>query len=244
MQAKPIIELQIVNTGKSLRFVQNLILLVCIEEMKNFLKMKMKNKLVMAHQVVSMFFPLQDQEDGNGHAMIVPVWVRPEGELSNAILQYAVPDDQSNVGFVCKSLYDKLHVNLQGQPTELLLTTVHERNAKVQSNKVCGLEILDFHQEHQSLLIFDLFNLYRVPKPGFCQFKSNQTMSTQKCKHLTFSAEKCKIPKINSTNNSNSLFLSGIKLEADPQVRYLDDYFNNKRSNYCLCLRLQCHLMQ
>ena len=57
------------------------------------------------------------------------------------------------------------------------------------------------------------------PNNGYFEvLKSNQTTSSiQKRKRLTFSAEKCKILKINSTDNSNSLFLSGIKLEADPQ---------------------------
>ena len=116
---------------------------------------------------------LQDQQDGRDHAMIVPVWVRPEGESSNEILQYAVLDDQSNVGFVSKSLCDKL--NLQGQPTELLLTTVHERNAKVQSNRVCGLEILDFHQEHVVKLPVAFThenipaNRSQIPKPEILQ---------------------------------------------------------------------------
>ena len=60
------------------------------------------------------------------------------------------------------------------------------------------------------------------PNNGYFQaLKSNQTISSiQKCKRLTFSAEKCKILKINSTDNSSSLFLSGIKLEANPQFRY------------------------
>ena len=52
---------------------------------------------------------------------------------------------------------------------------------------------------------------------------------------MTFPAEKCKILKINSTDNSSSLFLSGIKLEADPQFRYLGDIFNNKGNNSSLC---------
>ena len=74
----------------------------------------------------------------------------------------------------------------------------------------------------------------------FEALKSNHTISSiQKRKCLTFSAEKCKILKINNNNNnsdnSSSLFLSGIKLEADPQFRYLDDIFNNKGSNFSLC---------
>ena len=116
---------------------------------------------------------LQDQQDGRDHAMIVAVWVTPEGESSNEILQYAVLDDQSNVGFVSESLSDKL--NLQGQPTELLLTTVHEPNAKVQSNWVCGLEILDFHREHVVKLpvAFTCENIpanrSQIPKPEVLQ---------------------------------------------------------------------------
>ena len=75
------------------------------------------------------------------------------------------------------------------------------------------------------------------PNNGYFEaLKSNQTISfIQKRKRLTFSAEKCKILKINSTDNSSSLFLSGIKLEADPQFRYLGDIFNNKGSNSSLC---------
>ena len=75
------------------------------------------------------------------------------------------------------------------------------------------------------------------PNNGYFEaLKSNQTISfIQERKHLTFSAEKCKILKINSTDNSSSLFLSGIKLEADPQFRYLGDIFNNKGSNSSLC---------
>ena len=47
----------------------------------------------------------------------------------------------------------------------------------------------------------------------FEALKSNQTISfIQKRICLTFLAEKCKILKISSTDNSNSLFLSGVKL--------------------------------
>ena len=75
------------------------------------------------------------------------------------------------------------------------------------------------------------------PNNGYFEaLKSNQTiLFIQKRKRLTFSAEKYKILKINSTNNSSSLFLSGIKLEVDPQFRYLGDIFNNKGSNSSLC---------
>ena len=75
------------------------------------------------------------------------------------------------------------------------------------------------------------------PNDGYFEaLKSNQTISSiQKRKHLTFSAEKCKILKINSTDKSSLLFLSGIKLEADTHLRYLRDIFSNKVNNSSLC---------
>ena len=77
------------------------------------------------------------------------------------------------------------------------------------------------------------------PNNGYFEaLKSNQTIpSIQKRKRLTFSAEKFKILKINSTDNSSSLFLSGIKLEADPQFRYLGDIFNHKGEQFFTVLR-------
>ena len=54
------------------------------------------------------------------------------------------------------------------------------------------------------------------PNNGYFEaLKSNQTISSiQKRKHLTFFAEKCEILKINSTDNSKSLFCQVSKLEA------------------------------
>ena len=58
----------------------------------------------------------------------------------------------------------------------------------------------------------------------FGALKSYQIiLSIQKCKRLTFSIEKCKVLKINITDNYNSIFLSGIKLEVNLQFRYLGD---------------------
>jgi len=78
--------------------------------------------------------------------MIVPVWVRQVSQPSEEVLQYAVLDDQSNVSFVSQSLCEKLI--LEGPPTDLLLTTVQERNVHVPSNHICGVEVLDFRREH------------------------------------------------------------------------------------------------
>ena len=78
--------------------------------------------------------------------MIVPVWVRHIDQPSKEVLQYAILDDQSNVSFVSQQLCEDLA--LGGPPTHLLLTTVQERNVHVTSNRICGLEILDFKREH------------------------------------------------------------------------------------------------
>ena len=87
---------------------------------------------------------IPEQEGGSDHAMIVPVWVRQVSQPSKEVLQYAVLDDQSNVSFVSQSLCEKL--NLEGPPTDLLLTTVQERNVHVPSNRICGVEVLDFRR--------------------------------------------------------------------------------------------------
>ena len=72
----------------------------------------------------------------------------------------------------------------------------------------------------------------------FEALKGNQTISSiQKRKRLTFSAEKCKILKINSTDNSSSLFWLAIKLEADPQFRYLGDIFSVIRGTILHCVK-------
>ena len=89
---------------------------------------------------------IPEQEKGSDHAMIVPVWVRHMSKPSQEVLQYAVLDDQSNVSFVSQSLCEQL--DLQGSPTDLLLTTVQERNVHTPSSRICGLEVLDFNREH------------------------------------------------------------------------------------------------
>ena len=48
--------------------------------------------------------------------------------------------------FVTQSLCDRL--NLHGLETQLLLTTIQEKNVLVESNQIFGLEVLDYHKEH------------------------------------------------------------------------------------------------
>ena len=87
---------------------------------------------------------LPDQ-DGKEHCMIVPVWVRHASNPGNEILQYAILDDQSNVGFVSKALCEKMCVD--GTDTNLQLTTMHE-STRIKTSRICRLEVLDFKKEH------------------------------------------------------------------------------------------------
>ena len=79
------------------------------------------------------------------YSMIVPVWVRPKNQPDKEILQYAVLDDPSNVGFISQALCNKLQV--KGLQTQLLLSTVQEQNVLIESNRVSGIEVLDYHRE-------------------------------------------------------------------------------------------------
>ncbi|KAL9970518.1 hypothetical protein ACROYT_G022905 [Oculina patagonica] len=110
------------------------------------------------HQAASCKNKLQGK--GSDHAMIVPVWVRHISKPNQEVLHYAVLDDQSNVSFVSQSLCEKL--NLQGSPTDLLLTTVQERNVHTPSSRICGLEVLDLKREH-SVKLPMLFTRDAIP---------------------------------------------------------------------------------
>ena len=78
--------------------------------------------------------------------MIVPVWVRPEGDPSRESLEDAVLDDQSNVCFASQSLCDRLQ--LHGPETQLLLTTMQEKNVLIESKRIHSLEVLDYKKEN------------------------------------------------------------------------------------------------
>ncbi|XP_041484991.1 uncharacterized protein LOC121431537 isoform X2 [Lytechinus variegatus] len=88
---------------------------------------------------------LMPDQDGRDHSMIVPVWVRHVDRPSEETLEYAILDDQSNVSFVSKRLCKKLDV--KGEKTNLLLTTVHQ-TGKIESERIKGLEVLDFNKEN------------------------------------------------------------------------------------------------
>ena len=78
-------------------------------------------------------------------SMIVPVWVRHKNQPDKELLQYAVLDDQSNVGFISQAFCDKLQVN--GPQKQLLLSTVQEQNVMIDGNRVSEIEVLDYQRE-------------------------------------------------------------------------------------------------
>ena len=61
-------------------------------------------------------------------------------------MQYAILDDQSNASFISRNLCNRLGV--QGPQTELLLSTMQESKARVQSHRIRDLEVLDYRREH------------------------------------------------------------------------------------------------
>ena len=90
--------------------------------------------------------PFLQQGGVTDNAMIVPVWIRHKDSPNKEILQYAILDDQLNVSFILRNLCNCLGV--QGLQTELLLSTMQESKAHVQSHGIRDLEVLDYHREH------------------------------------------------------------------------------------------------
>ena len=54
-------------------------------------------------------------------------------------------------------------------------------------------------------------------------------------KCLKFSTEKCKLLKINSKANDDTVSISGEKVEIKNSFRYLEDIFNSQGNNSDLC---------
>ena len=57
----------------------------------------------------------------------------------------------------------------------------------------------------------------------------------QELKKLKFSSEKCKVLKINSSSNMDTLFIEGRALDTENSTSYLGDVFNDKGDNTALC---------
>ena len=57
----------------------------------------------------------------------------------------------------------------------------------------------------------------------------------QRMKRLKFSTEKCRLLKINSKSNGDTVYISGEKAEIKNSFWYLRDIFNSQDNNSDLC---------
>ena len=85
------------------------------------------------------------QGDSYTSSMIVPVWVYRKENSGHKVLVYALLDDQSDTTFVDEDVMNQLGV--QGQQTQLLLSTMHAKDRPFKTQKVNGLFVEDFGRE-------------------------------------------------------------------------------------------------
>ena len=67
------------------------------------------------------------------------------------------------------------------------------------------------------------------------QISNNVITGIQELKTLKFSSEKCKVLKINSSSNTDTLFIKDRALDIENSTSYLGDVFNDKGDNTALC---------
>ena len=80
-------------------------------------------------------------------SMIVPVWVHHTNNPENAVLVYALLDDQSDTTFVSLDILGNLGVD--GQAMQIFLSTMNAANEIIQTSKVNGLVVSDFDRSTQ-----------------------------------------------------------------------------------------------
>ena len=90
------------------------------------------------------------QETGQDQSLIIPVWMSTSETHENEQLTYALIDCQSNATFITEKLRQDL--GLDGVESNLLLSTMHEKDEVVECRKVKGLNVMDMkHQTSISL---------------------------------------------------------------------------------------------
>ena len=85
------------------------------------------------------------QGDSHTSSMIVPVWVYHKENSGHKVLDYALLDDQFDTIFVDEDVMN--HLGVQGQQTQLLLSTMHAKDQPFKTQKVDGLFVEDFGHE-------------------------------------------------------------------------------------------------
>ena len=85
------------------------------------------------------------QGDSHTSSMIVPVWVYHKENSGHKVPVYALLDDQSDTTFVDEDVMNQL--GLQGQQTQLLLSSMHAKDRPFKTQRVNGLFVEDFGRE-------------------------------------------------------------------------------------------------
>ena len=77
-------------------------------------------------------------------SLIIPVWLSHKEDPSHKLLVYALLDDQSDTTFIAKEPLCQLDV--RGHQTQLLLSTMHGKDAAISSEKV-NLLVQDYKDQ-------------------------------------------------------------------------------------------------
>ena len=89
----------------------------------------------------------KEELDGTISSMIVPVWVYHINKPENAVLVYALLDDQSDTTFV--SLHTLTSLGVEGHATQISLSTMNAANEIIETSKINGLVVNDFNRDTQ-----------------------------------------------------------------------------------------------
>ena len=96
-------------------------------------------------------------------SLIVPVWLSPKEHPSYKFLVFALLDDQSDTTFIAKETLCQLGV--RGHQTQLLLSTMHGKDAAISSKKVNGLLVQDYKCQ-VTIALPNTFSAHTIPARG------------------------------------------------------------------------------
>ena len=93
-------------------------------------------------------------------SLIVPVWLSHKEDPSHKLLVYALLDDQSDTTFIANETLCQLGV--RGHQTQLLLSTMHGKDAAISSEKVNGLLVQDYKCQ-VTIALPNTFSAHTIP---------------------------------------------------------------------------------
>jgi len=93
-------------------------------------------------------------------SLIVPAWLSHKEDPSHKLLVYSLLDDQSYTTFTAKETLCQLGV--QGHQTQLLLSTMHRKDAAISSEKVNGLLVQDYKSQ-VTIALPNTFSAQSIP---------------------------------------------------------------------------------